>query len=180
MTKPDIHFSPGFFLLLALLLLVIPVQWIGASMLAAVFHEMCHYFALRLLGGPPSSLQLAHAGARISLPEISRGRELLCALAGPMGGLLLLLLGRWLPRTAFCAGLQSLYNLLPIYPLDGGRAVQCILSMGLSPPKAAAIANFLSGVCRLGLLAVSIYACLVLKLGLLPMLFCLLLLIRLK
>ena len=49
------------------------------------------------------------------------------ALAGPFGGLVLLLTARWLPRLAICGLMQSVFNLLPISPLDGSRAVSAML-----------------------------------------------------
>ena len=54
-------------------------------------------------------------------------RELLAVLAGPAGSLLLLSLYRVLPRVAVCAAVQGFYNLLPIEPLDGGRALRLCL-----------------------------------------------------
>ena len=55
--------------------------------------------------------------------------ELLCALAGPVGSLLLALLP--FPMLALCGLCQGLFNLLPIMPLDGGRVLGCILEMTL-------------------------------------------------
>lgn len=58
----------------------------------------------------------------------SAGREVLCALAGPLGGFLLLFLLHSAPRIALCAFVQSVCNLIPVYPLDGGRALYGFLS----------------------------------------------------
>ena len=57
------------------------------------------------------------------------GRELLCALAGPAGSLLLAMLP--VPKLALCALIQGMFNLLPLEGLDGGRILGCILDMTL-------------------------------------------------
>lgn len=113
----------------ALALLLLPLKWILAAVAAAVFHEYCHYLALRLCGVRVYGVVVGSGGAVMETEAMSDLHELLCALAGPAGSFLLLSLVRFLPELAICAGIQGLYNLLPIYPLDGGRAVRSLLGM---------------------------------------------------
>ena len=172
--------SPGFLLTLAMMLLLMPLRWLSGAIIAAAFHEMCHYITIRLLSHDVTSVRLYSSGARMALPEMSRGRELLCALAGPVGGLLLTLLSPVFPRLAICALIQSVYNLLPIYPLDGGRALACLLAMYLSPPMAAAILRWVTILCKMSLLFVGCYICFSVQWGYLPLILSILICIRTK
>ena len=52
-------------------------------------------------------------------------QEALSALAGPAGSFLMLLLCRVFPEAALWGTVQGLFNLLPVYPLDGGRVLRC-------------------------------------------------------
>ena len=116
-------------LLWAFLLLCVPLRWLLSSLAAACFHELCHYAALRLIGGKILSLQIQANGTTMEIVPLPSEKELICALAGPMGSMLLLLLIQVFPRVALCAGLQGIFNLLPLYPLDGGRAIRCGLKL---------------------------------------------------
>ncbi len=156
-------------LMLAMLLLLFPLQWILAAALAAVFHEICHWTAIFLCTGKSVPVRFFTFGARMPLPPMSRLQEALCALAGPLGGLCLLLFARWLPRTAICAAFQSFYNLLPIYPMDGGRALDCLLSLLLPPPAVAGICRHAEKLALAALILLGIYAWFGLSLGPMPL-----------
>lgn len=175
-----IQFSGGFCLTMALMLLLVPIKWLAAAALAATFHELCHYLAIRACNGGCDGVKFFAFAAHLPLPEMGRGREVLCALAGPLGGLCLLLLARWMPRLALCAAMQSAYNLLPVYPLDGGRALQSGLLLFLTPPKAAAVCHIFEIMAKSMVFLLGFYGCFVLKLGIFPLLMALLLLIRVK
>lgn len=137
----------------ALLILVLPLPWLGAAFLAAAMHELCHLAAIYLVRGRVTGFRLGMGGAVMDafLPGISA--ELVCAMAGPAGSLALAFFWRMLPRTAVCALVQGLYNLLPLYPLDGGRIFRCILLL-ICPEKAERILlgteRFLRGAILMG------------------------------
>lgn len=120
--------SPSFYLFFAFLVLALPFDWLVAAVCAALIHEACHLAAVKCLGGKVEHIRVQVGGARISawLPD-SRG-EILAALAGPAGSLLLLLTARCSPQLALCGGIQGAFNLLPIVPLDGGNALQMLLN----------------------------------------------------
>ena len=149
------------FLLLAVALLILPLRWLIAVMLAAAVHELGHYAALRLCGADIRDFKIGLGGAQMSVGTLGRWQELFCALAGPIAGLSLIFLARWLPRTAVCACIQSAYNLLPVYPLDGGRAVRCICASDR-------VCRFIEWGCLCLIATVGVYGSFVLQLGILP------------
>lgn len=177
MSKSRISVSAGSCVLLALMLLVLPIQWIFAAATAAMVHELCHIAAVYLCGGRIRSFSLGASGAVMWADAMSPGKQLFCALAGPIGALPLVLLLPHMPRLAICAAVHSLYNLLPVYPLDGGHALQCILSLIL-PRHAPKLCSFIQLGCCIVIAALGIYACFFLGLGIYALVPALMLLLR--
>lgn len=160
-----VNLNPAFCILLALMLLILPLKWLLAAISAALFHEICHIAAVSLCNGSIQKLDLRSGGAKLEISPLSYGQELICALAGPLGGLFLLLFARWLPRIAVCAALQSLYNLLPIHPLDGGRALRCGATLFMTESHARSFCAVVEKICLSAIILVSVYAAAILKLG---------------
>lgn len=160
--------SPFLALLLALMLLVTPLSWLVAMLVAAAFHEFCHYRAVRLCGGRIHSLRIAMTGAKMQTSQLSGFQTVFCVIAGPLGSLSLLFLARWFPRIAICGMIQGVYNLLPVYPMDGGRAIRCLLGGFLSVKHAERIASVLEYVCLAAIFLLGLYGSCVLRLGLYP------------
>ena len=152
---------------LALSLLILPLQWIIAWVIAALFHELCHGVAVILCGGEITRLRLSRSGAVMEIGDLPPGREFLCTIAGPLGSGLLIFLFPYLPRIAFCAMVHCGYNLLPIYPLDGGRALRCALSQ-CEERTQQRICRTLETLTITSLAACSLYLTFCLKLGLIP------------
>lgn len=170
----------GAFITLALMLLLLPLQWIAAAFLAGTFHELCHYGAVRLCGGTVIRLRAGVSGARMEIRGLSVFGELVSALAGPLGSLLLLLVARWFPRTALCAGFQGLYNLLPVYPMDGGRVLHCGVALVLPAPMAEKVCTIFGWLCLSGLVILGLYGTFFKGLGLLPLILSVSILVRSK
>lgn len=124
-------------LLLALLILTLPLRWVLAALLAAAFHELCHLGMLRLFSVPVHFLCIRAGGAVLDTGPMTEKEELLCAMAGPCGSFLLLLLVHIFPRMALCGLVQGLYNLIPLGDLDGARIARSAIRLlpGKSPCK---------------------------------------------
>ena len=114
--------TPGFCIFWAFLVLTLPLKFLLAAATAAAFHEICHAAAVKATGGRIFSMTLGAGGM---VMEVESDRELLSALAGPAGSLLLACLP--MKDLAICGLVQGLFNLLPIMPLDGGRVLRLIL-----------------------------------------------------
>ena len=137
-SKLEVSVSWSVFLIVSLALLILPIRWVLAWLFAVAVHEMGHFLSLKAMKVPIYSVSISQNGAIIASGELSGAQELICGLSGPLAGLGLTLLSRWLPCCAVCAFLQSLFNLLPIYPLDGGRAVR-VISTYLTGTRCTAI-----------------------------------------
>lgn len=159
-----IHTGAGLYFLLAFALLLLPLQWICAVVFAALWHELCHYAAIRFCGVKPQSWRIGSRGMEMAIPIMPQWQELVCALAGPLGGLATLGILRIFPRFALCCVAHSLYNLLPVYPLDGGRVVRCTASL-LFGEKGRTFAEILSFICVVAVVILGCYATFVWKLG---------------
>ena len=123
-----IQISPVVYLHLALLLLILPIQYIVCFLLAGLIHEMGHFVALKIMKVPIYQFCVTVSGAVIETGETTALQELLCSIAGPFAGMMTCMLGSIFPLLAVCAFVQTAYNLIPLYPLDGGRICQAFLA----------------------------------------------------
>jgi Zn-dependent protease len=116
--------------------------WIAAITVVVFVHELGHFLAMKAFGyRDPTIFFLPFLGAATAgeKPDATVREEVLVLLAGPMPGLLLgLVLLAVAPAsgspvlTAFAWTFLAinLFNLLPVYPLDGGRIVHRLLLAG--------------------------------------------------
>lgn len=125
--RSRVEVTAGFCILWALLILLFPLKFLLAAACAALIHELCHALAVRMTGGEILGLTLDAGGVTMEISGLDAGKELLCALAGPAGSILLALAP--IPSLSLCAMIQGAFNLVPLAPLDGGRALGCLLEI---------------------------------------------------
>lgn len=116
------------------------------ALFAIVFiHEMGHVFAARMYGIKVLSVQMLPFGGVAVMEDagdLTAGREIAIALAGPLQNVLLIGASLLLHAAGIWDGpfldyfiqsnlLIALFNLLPILPLDGGKISQAICSLAL-------------------------------------------------
>ena len=117
-----VELSAGAAAALACLLWIDPGGLFFPFLFAAVLHECGHITCLYLLGAEPQRLSVGLSGAELCIGRLPPSREALCAAAGPAVNLLCapVFFGLF-PRFAAMSLLLALSNLLPVFPLDGGR-----------------------------------------------------------
>ena len=173
-----ISVSPVCYLVVAIGLLLIPVRWMAAWVLAVTVHEVSHCLAIWITGCPIYAIRISLGGAEIQTGYMGAWSELFCTLAGPLGAMVLLIFARYIPFTAVCVLIQSIFNLLPIYPFDGGRIVQCLTEKIFGIVISVKILSIIRYVTYIAMTACAIWLALQFDLGIIPILLCALIILR--
>ena len=133
-------------------------------MLFALIHELGHLLAGILMGMKPEKIELMPFGVSISFKikveeynkKIKKGnmleiKKILVALAGPLTNFLIIIIASNINIDLFKAliviytnFLIMIFNLLPIYPLDGGRILKGILHISFGKRKSEKYINNIS------------------------------------
>lgn len=137
----EFRITAGACIIWAMMLLVLPLRWVAGILLASTVHELWHLAAIYLCGGDVFGIRIGAGGILMEIPPQSRWRELVCAAAGPAGSFSLLLTAKYLPVTAVCGMIQGIFNLIPVFPLDGGRVVRSCFGL-LFPNKGLQISRY--------------------------------------
>lgn len=137
------------FIFIIIFVLTRQIELYGMLMLFAFFHELGHLFAGIILGFKPKSLKINPLGLSVSFGiktedynrRIFHGnllaiKKLFIAVAGPMVNFILVaifsifkfnFLNIETELLIYSNVLIGIFNLIPIYPLDGGRIIKNIL-----------------------------------------------------
>ena len=96
-----------------------------------------------LLGLKPKSLKIMPFGVSIlfetyKTKKQTQTKKMFIAIAGPVVNIIIAIVGwlfEWQVEIIYANILIAIFNLLPIYPLDGGRIINAILSMKLKQER---------------------------------------------
>ena len=142
----EIVWSYGFFLVLALFLLLDRQGIASAFLLAVALHEGMHLALLYLAGDGLRELSSLPAGVRIRRRGrrlLSYGWEAAVYLAGPAGNLAAAFFCRqFFPQAQVFYQINlflGFFNLLPISSLDGGQLCYLLLCRVCSPDRARSV-----------------------------------------
>lgn len=160
--KIKIH--PLFLLVMLLCAVFGGLTEILICLMTALLHECGHIFYAAKSGYACSEVKIMPYGASAvyDIDGIRLKEELCLALAGPLVNacICVFLAGLWwfFPEsyaytdTVMRANIAMLIvNLLPAYPLDGGRAIRCVLRKFLSERACLIVLKVIAALCAVGL-----------------------------
>lgn len=161
MWRHNVQISGGFWLLLGWFGLANGWGLLGVVVSAAALHELGHYIVLLLCGAHIRGMRLGICGAVLETDTgcLSYGAELAAVLAGPGVNLLCAvgLMAVDSERWAVAAGAHLVlctFNLLPLRPLDGGRALYLLTAWGCGPVVAENATRTVGALCGFALAGV--------------------------
>ena len=146
--------SPGAIFVLSFVYFFGGLSSLAAVMLSAAVHEAGHAAAICALDGRIKRVSFDSSGLCMACSGVySTAGEVLIFLSGPLAGLALAYacakLGNaaannFLLRTAGVSLAFTAYNLLPALPLDGGRALYCVLCVLVGKERCESKMYFIS------------------------------------
>ena len=152
------------FIFLVLFYFTKQIEIYALIMIFAIIHELGHLVAGILMGMKPEKIELMTFGLSVSFKinineynkKIKKGnnletKKILIALAGPLTNLIMILITYRLKidiiksmLIIYTNFLIMIFNLLPIYPLDGGRILKGILHISFGKRKSEKYINNIS------------------------------------
>ena len=141
MNKVKIHIRFGFVFVLAIAIIIFPIKVIFAWLLAAAFHEIGHILSLSIMGKGIENISLGFSGASIQTEPMTYKQEILAAASGPVFGSVLILFSDYIPMISIFAFINTVINLIPLYPMDGGRVLRGLIYIIFKETVARKICN---------------------------------------
>ncbi len=141
-----------------------------ALVLSVLVHELGHIFMIFALGLKIKNIRFELSGLCIDYAGLNTFlKELLVSLAGPISGIVFFVFAAYsenfsatalLELSAQLSLLYSVFNLLPVIPLDGGRILLCLSEKLLGGSSGEALYKKVSGFFCVILFVIGLICCL--------------------
>lgn len=151
------------------------IELYAMIMIFAIIHELGHLLAGILMGMKPEKMEITPYGVSIAFKikvkeynnKIKKGnlfevKKIIVSLAGPITNFIIILIASNSKLDIIKSSLIiytnfliMIFNLLPIYPLDGGRVLKGILHIILGKKKSAEYTNTISKITIIIITAIS-------------------------
>ena len=163
------NISPLFLLVLLSFVLIDGSFFSVFAVISALCHEAGHILTAKLLNLDNARIYSKMYGISLKTKALSYRDEIKIALAGPLVSFCLFIIfsilfdifreNKYLLYAAFSNFALFTLNILPLYPLDGGRALYCFLCLKINADKVRIIIKTVSFLflLPLGILSVIIF-----------------------
>lgn len=141
------------FAIIAILVLTKQIKIYVWLMIFALIHELAHICVGIILKLKPKSLEIQPFGIGVVFENFknTERNKIIIATAGPAINIIIAIIFRYIscPNQEIIVNTNTLlavFNLIPMYPLDGGRILKALIKMKSEEQKAEDITNKISNI----------------------------------
>lgn len=163
----QIRLNLQIFLFIIVFILTHQIKAYSFLMFFAFVHELGHLITGLLLGLKPKSLKIMPFGVSINFEDygyikLHEIKKIIIAFLGPLTNFIIAIVSYILPifnetkeLIIYSNILIGLFNLIPMYPLDGGRILKSIFRLKNTEDKTNKMTNEISNIILIFLTAIS-------------------------